>query len=490
MKNNPLFIILKVCLAALLGFHLYYYASYMYDILRYMYLIDYGESFVLNQVYLLRNGWTVFDLYSSFEKPPFLLINYPPVYPWVVSLFQGGARHFIPGRIVSVVSTAGIVLLSIGFLEKFQLRDRWVWMFPVSLLTTYTFHLWSGLYRVDMLALFFLMASLYFLQWEKIPPLFSALFLIMAVFTRQTLLPLPGALFLVSIYTGCRRWQKTFLYWLTGSFLLFIVFQIFTGGEFFQHTVIGNRNILMLSNLRVWGRHLLRFSIFFVLAWLVSIFVLIKQKNISKDWKLLLILFSVFSGVFVLTISKVGSAVNYFLEWYMAMIIVIALAAGLEKTRLRRAVIYLLMICFLGNLVYMRRYSWASSPQASDIMVYRQMQRMLAEYAYPVISYDGSILLMAGKEIVFQPFVLSQLGYQHLWSPDLLLEYLSQYPQYMMVVNFSLQRDSVRHDIFHRRLVNELVNNGEKKASFVFSYQTDLFCYIIYNDNYKEEQNE
>ena len=487
MKNTAVFILLRAALALLLAVHCYYYGAYILSILRYEYLIDYGESFVLNQACLLRNGWSIFDLYSSIETPPFLLINYPPVYPWLVSFFQGDQVSFIPGRIVSVFASVGIVLLIMGFLMQFRLRDRWVLLFPPVLFATYAFYLWSGLYRVDMLALFFLMGSLFFLRWEKVPPLAGALFLILAVYTRQTLLPLPGAIFLVSIFTGNRRWQKLFLYWLAGSFAVFLMFQFFTGGEFMWHTVIGNRNILMMSNLRTWANHLLRFSVFFILAWLFSLYSLWKQKDIDGGWKALLILFSIFSALFVLTISKVGSAVNYLLEWYIAMIIVIALATGLEKSAWRKGVIYLLILCFLGNLSYMRRYSWASSPRASDIMTYRQMERMLQAYPYPVISYDGGIVLRAGKEIVFQPFVLTQLGYQHIWSPDLLLNYLQQYPQYMMIVNFSPEREGgIRTDIFHRRLVEKLIEQGEKTAQYQFSYQSNLFCYIIYNETENE----
>ncbi len=484
MKRKLLFYLFNAVLIIFLGYHLYYYFSYIFAIVRFDYLVDYGESFVLNQAYLLQNSWSVFDLYSSVEEAPFLLINYPPVYPVIVSLFENAEISFVTGRLVSVIATLGIVFFSVFFLFLFPLRNRMVLIFPFILLTTYSFHLWSGLYRVDMLALFFLMGGLTFLRWEKAPPFLSALFLILAVYTRQTLLPLPAAIFLGGILTGNRRWEKTFIFWLVGCFILLVIFQLLTGGEFFWHTVIGNRNELLVSNVMVWFRHLYRFSTFYILAWLFGLYCLLKQHYKEKEWILLIVLFSFFATLFVLTISKVGSAVNYLMEWYISMILVISLAAGWETRSWRKAVIYILLIAFLGNLCFMRRFEWRRRPEASDILTYRRLERDIHEYPYPVVSYDGGVLLMAGKEVVFQPFVLTQLHRQGLWNASLLMEYLHGYPEYKVIFNFPVEQEGrIRDDMFPLTLIEEVQKEGRQVAGYQFSYQDDLFCYIINNEN-------
>lgn len=77
----------KVVLLSLATYFAFFVINSAFYI-QYPYQIDYGEGYLLNQAKIFSEGnW----IYKDIDEPPFLISNYPPVYPLLVSFF---IQHF------------------------------------------------------------------------------------------------------------------------------------------------------------------------------------------------------------------------------------------------------------------------------------------------------------------------------------------------------------------------------------------------------------
>ena len=140
-------------------------AAHVFELLRLPFPLDYGEGPLLAQVRALAGGTPVWRLYADPAKPPFLVVNYPPVYMLLsaaLSFPLGGA--LLAGRVVALLATlatlgALAVLLrqTTGHRQSRALPPSSFLLPPSSfaflLLTVPIIREWVALMRVDMLAL-------------------------------------------------------------------------------------------------------------------------------------------------------------------------------------------------------------------------------------------------------------------------------------------------------------------------------------------------
>ncbi|HEU4326260.1 MAG TPA: DUF2029 domain-containing protein [Roseiflexaceae bacterium] len=95
-------------LGLLVAAHLVFFAVHAAHMLGYRYPLDYGEGPLLAQVEQLRAGTPVWRLYSDPAAPPYLVVNYPPLYPLLAALLAAPlGSALLAGRALSLLAAAG-----------------------------------------------------------------------------------------------------------------------------------------------------------------------------------------------------------------------------------------------------------------------------------------------------------------------------------------------------------------------------------------------
>ncbi|MEI7772789.1 MAG: hypothetical protein WCI67_22560, partial [Chloroflexales bacterium] len=100
----------QIGLAVFLAAYLLSFADHARQILSFPYPLDYGEGPLLAQVDQLRAGTPIWGLYSDPSAPPYLIINYPPLYLLLcagLSALTGSA--LLAGRLISLLAALAAV---------------------------------------------------------------------------------------------------------------------------------------------------------------------------------------------------------------------------------------------------------------------------------------------------------------------------------------------------------------------------------------------
>ena len=342
--------------------------------ISYPYSLDYGEAPLIDQAKRLSAGENIYR--PDINTPPYTIANYPPLYvislipflSWLDSPFQ-------MGRVISLIAT----LFSTAFIGLTILtftKDR------LSALAAALFFLaspyvvqWSGLARIDSLALAFATGALFVLaRWPRSrwAWLGSGLLLVLAVYTRQSYaLAAPLAAF-AWVWTHSKRRAIELAVLVGGLGLaLFLMLNALTDGGFYYNIVTANINEFgwerQADNLkRLWEEA-------HIILLMGALFLLIGWRS-QKSWALLapFLVGAFLSG---LTIGKIGSNINYFLELTAAL----ALIAGMmiiwfqQHAWRNAALIFLVSIQFglLLNSSMRNNVDWIITPRYLD---YNYMQ--------------------------------------------------------------------------------------------------------------------
>ncbi len=215
------------------------YLIYAVLAVRFPYPLDYGEAPLVDQAIRLTAGENIYRL--DISSPPFTIANYPPLYVLsLVPILNLLESPFPLARLISVVSALASAIF-LGLTVLTFTKDRWasVGTSLFFLGVPYVVY-WSGLARIDLLALAFATAALFVLaRWPKAwwSLIGGGLFLVAAAFTRQSYAlaaPLAG---FVWLWTQDRR-RAFLLAGIVGGLgaLLFgLLKHDHRGGVFLQH---------------------------------------------------------------------------------------------------------------------------------------------------------------------------------------------------------------------------------------------------------------
>jgi 4-amino-4-deoxy-L-arabinose transferase-like glycosyltransferase len=293
----------------------------------YAYPLDYGEAPLVNQARRLSAGENIYS--PDLTAPPYNITNYPPLYILLLSPFAESAP-FQMGRLISVIAAVGTAVLLARIIYTLSQNRLAALATGASFLAIpYVVH-WSGLARVDFLALLLAVAALYVLvhwpngRWTIIV---AALLLIAAIYTRQSYgLAAPLAAF-AWLWTQNRRQAITLAVLVAGIGLaLFALISLLTNGGFYFHLVTANANEfrwdILVDRL---GQLLGDMPIALLLA--IAASVAWRQRLVGRP---LLVGFFVGAFLSMLTIGKVGSNVNYFLELAAALSLMMGGIIGLR----------------------------------------------------------------------------------------------------------------------------------------------------------------
>lgn len=233
--------------------------------LSYPFDLDAEEGFLHLQAVDLRLGNPI---YRPLDEPPWLVGNYPPLYPWLVS------RLIVPGRsgvpVSRLVAMMAAVASALALMQHLNFRTRRA--IPTALgavlfAATYEFHHWSAFARVDFPSLAFTGVGLAIFcnGSSRATTSLAALFFVAAAWCRQTAILAPVACLAAMAMHDRRRIPWFLIPWLGVGLGAYAWMNRATGGEFHRHLVLYNMNEMD------WGafRAVMKNEIWFFQRWAI-----------------------------------------------------------------------------------------------------------------------------------------------------------------------------------------------------------------------------
>jgi 4-amino-4-deoxy-L-arabinose transferase-like glycosyltransferase len=282
-----------------------------------------GECVVAAHSSMLAHDGT---LYYDFHHSPYTVAPYTPLFYLLDAALQKiGLPIYTSGRLISFAAAIGIIVL-IWYLALLYSGDRLI--APLAALVCASSSLlfvWGTVGQVDVLALFWSLAAFYLysrydllgeqtLRW-------SALCVLLAFFTKQTMLACPAAICLHLFFT---RRKLTALRFGTGCLaaaaLVVLPLDAALHGRFLADTVFGNINPYAASKFVAQ----IRFTAL-VGGPLILVAALGAKKAICKTGAAPWLYLALATLVFLGSAARVGSDLNYQLEFTIVLILCAAL---------------------------------------------------------------------------------------------------------------------------------------------------------------------
>ncbi len=384
------------------------------------YPLDYGEAPLINQALELSSGENIYR--PSLENPPYTVANYPPIY--VLSLLPFTILDVNPfqwGRIISLGATL-VSAVFLGLITHHFSKNRLAAIATSVIFLSFPYVVeWSVRARIDCLALAFATSAIYILAcWPKFRwSIFcGGILLVAAAYTRQSYIlatPLAAFAWLWS-QKKIRAIQLTILVGGLGGFL-FLLINTLTNGGFFYNIITANVNEFgwgrLQNNLQgLWNNA----SILLILS---CIFLVIARKYI-RSW-FLIAAFLVGAFLSVLTIGKIGSNVNYFLELTAALSLVAGVFIAWSQKHTWRFILIILLVCIQIGMLMKSTMGY----QVDRILVSRRGDFAALQYLEQVVvDLDGPVpadeymgmLTLHDRPLYIQPFEVSQMAKEGVWD--------------------------------------------------------------------------
>lgn len=409
-------------------------------VLAYPYPLNYGESPLLDQAVRLSAGENLYP--ADLSVPPYTITNYPPVYLLAqVPFVRAVGAAFWYGRLISLVSAAAAALF-IAAIIRVLFKDGIAALVGglVFISMPYLLH-WSGLARIDTLALALSLGGLFLIAWQpeiRTINILSMILLAAAAYTRQTYLlaaPLAATVWLWGRVSPVRAITFAILYavLILGIFLPLLVV---THGGIFFHIVTANVNALDSSLVNFYIDEFLRWLPIALAAgalWLIFGWI-----HVSRAWWLLTAyLLGGFAVAF--TISKVGSDINYLYELIAGLSLAFGALIGamrsvpaLKAVFVGAAAAQILLLIGLSDVKY---YALSTERISERQAGMDRLAAVIAAEDVPILADEhAGLLTLAGRRISLQPFEMTQLAAAGIWDETPLLDAMrrGEYPLVLM----------------------------------------------------------
>jgi len=408
--------------------------------LRFPYPLDYGEGFVLDVAVRLARFENIYP--PDLQAGPWFVANYPPVYYLVRGAFLWFDEPALwQGRLVCQASAAATAVLIGAVLHRLTRDPAAALLAALTFLAIPFVALWSQIDRIDVLSLLFSWLALWSLTAGRDRPHIAAavLLLVASSYTRQT-----GAIAGVAAaygwlwQQGSRRQANQLLAGVAGLGLLTaLALQVATDGGFLFHVVTATASPLSLDQLVNVGR---RPVVLIPLLLLIAAGTVVAGVRFRPDGWALVAGYVVASALMALTVAKVGSAVNYFLDLSAAC----ALAAGAAVHWLRpyRLALSAYAVLVVPQMVWMGFITWPYAPlhaRLARLGPYHELAKQVRDTRGPILADEAAALLgVNGHEVDFHPFSMSQLVDAGLWDPEPFIRRLERHEYELVLLRMSI----------------------------------------------------
>lgn len=457
-----LFLVAACATIALLAWAWVGYARYALAAIAYPFGLDYSEGLIWQQACWLFGP----HAYGDITHLPFVVFEYPPLYPLAVRLAGGcGAATLAAGRGISVLSMItlcvllGLIVARIASLAVSR-RDALgagvlAGLLPTMLLP---FISWSVLMRVDLLALALTYLGLALAIWSLSRPSLLApavLAFVAAVFTKQIYMAAPVSVGLVMLIRAPRVAMRAYRIAAALGIALVLALAWRTHGGFVRHVFLYTVDRVNLpAAWRLTSEWLLAYP---VLAALVPVAVVAawRHAGTSRPWPgarafveriradawtaslAILTIYLALTTLMLVAAGKIGSSRNYFLEWMALWCVWIGLLAAMAaQARARQAAstrrgwaMAALALPFLLAIQCLPIPAAIDTLRAQQFSPVRRAQAAalrarLAQLPGLVLSDDMVALMQSGHEVAIEQGILHELAVAGLWNERTLVDLL------------------------------------------------------------------
>jgi len=378
--------------------------------------------------------------YQSIDAPPWIFGNYPPLYIALVApLLTDGAPSFAPGRLGSVIATLLAATLLALLVRRIGGRTGPALLCAGLWLAAPIVRHWGSLHRVDMLGLALAIAGILVVAIgpRHRAAWWSAPVFVLALLAKQTLVVAPIATY-VWLFTIDRRRAVQSAALLVGLGATgMAALQLSTAGQFFLHIVSYNANEWTMARAAWATGRLLARDQFWPLALIGAIGAIACLRSFRR-WGAIG-LWLVLAAMMSLTVGKVGANVNYFLETTAATCAVTGLLLTRTDRRSARVVMALVAtqaILWLGVDIRAAPALAAGHPK---VEAERHAVERVREAVGPVLSQNCGLIVLAGKELVYQPFAGALLIDDGRLASDDVVDWIESGRFALVVVDFDLE---------------------------------------------------
>ena len=400
--------------------------------LRYPFGLEYGEGLVWQQALLIPGPL----MYGNSLDLPFIVFEYPPLYHLLTRAALPVQPDFLAaGRLVSAISavaTAFSVAALVWFCGRGSDRPNARVHLAIAVASALLMlclpqvHRWSHLMRVDMAAVALGMAGLLvavLADGRRLGTSAALLLCVASMFTKQTQLPFGVAVFVIAL-----RRDPPGALWAAGIATAFgvaalVLLEYLTVGGFLHHIIGYNINRFYSPRIAFWGvfwpdRDSFPFIGFMLLA-AATLGLDLRRERLARESvagtaRAMLLLAFVLSSLMLVTTLKHGASSNYLIDWLcLGGALMGVLLCDLVAMPCRFSLVSALLILGLWNLPF-RDLSDADLQQryAREAAL---VQRIAAAKK-PVASEDISLLLAAGKGMLFEPAIVTELALLGKWD--------------------------------------------------------------------------
>ncbi len=439
--------------------------------LTYSQQLDHGEGLMLAL-------WRAQDQGHGFYEPvreiPWVVNNYPPLFTVLIHWWADTPHAALTfGRTLSFLSliwaSIMIAFIVIGARRGGEGRPHFLDVLA-GLMGGCLFFLapdvahWGSLMRVDMLGVSLALTGLAFVAMagcrKTWPIVVAALFFLGAIGTKHTLIGAPGAFFL-----GCwphrRRRSWRFALWMTMALATFLAWGWWrTHGEMAFHLIRANRTAWSIELAtyhlqRVWQQ--MGWAIVLSVAALsLSLFVFLGEyRQKGRTPRFVLGHYLWLTALALILTGKSGSSSNYDLEFLAAISATLGLLlgdlagiprlSGAKGLARRRPALLCLMFLAVGMTMGWPSFpframnrSYKVAPQEETAGGLGVIVEELAKLDGPLLSQDMSLVVMAGKDVVYHPFMMPDLARRGLWQDTLLIKMIDTHQFPAIILSFDL----------------------------------------------------
>ncbi len=455
---------LRILITIGLSIYAFFFILQSFILIRYPYPVAYGEGIILNQARLLAQAKPIYQDINSY---PYVVGNYPLIFPFFYSFFiKFFGVTLAWGRIITFFATllSAFLVFSVVKSEARGINNSTYWAGGLFLASPFIYNYYP-MVRVDALAFLFSLLGLYFVyRYENCWKLYLAvIFFILALYTKQLFVAAPIA---TLIYLCIKNFKKAVLFFvlLVGIYVvLFFIINRLTDGQFFLHNYLYNMNRFSLHQLvKMYVKTLQSHSILFGLAvfWIAY----------KKRWKSLFTYYFIVAGLVALSAGKLGSNYNYFCEFVGAGIIIIGeFLNGMEQ---EKALVYSLLLMQLVIFIHAPFMTGYTRKTLTEEQIQR-ISQFVKNTPGPIISEDAGLLVLNGKEVLYQPFICTQLAHQGIWDQGRFLEDITNKKFSAIILTFKLD------DFDRARLTDEMAE--VMKNNYILKQKIGMYyIYVPY----------
>jgi 4-amino-4-deoxy-L-arabinose transferase-like glycosyltransferase len=386
---------------------------------------DYGEGAVLAMAQRLAEGKSYF---VGLRDYPFLLGNYPPVFIALTALCERafGPTLWAPRLLALSATLATLSVLYLLLRRVLGERGSALALTVLAVMPAF-FTTWASLARVDVMAIFFSLAALAVVAargvsaaaWPALPLAW------LAVFSKQNALVAPAAVLLDLALARDRRLPRVLLAWAGPLAGMVGALVLVTRGAAWRHLVT-----YTAASDYEWSRMAESYLQLVViagplLATIVAALVAAPRAFAAGLGRLLLV-YCVLNLIAFATIAKAGAAQNYFIEPWLAILLLAGFA--LRALRERFATFRSWAPALLLVSAAVANYSFpsldripAALRRPENARDFKALERLVRETPGPILSENIPVLYVNGRPVLLEPWGIGMLARKGIFRPDRLV---------------------------------------------------------------------